>query len=116
MPILFQRCRLLQTQLLVALFLSSLLGSLTNGKSVPSGLLMTGRDASRDSLIMDETRMSETKSALMAQAAKSSDAPPAATGSTQAVSPRGRFFANPTFHFETLRNAGYIVSNCADLD
>ena len=59
--------------------------------------------------------MSETKSALMAQAAKSSDAPPAATGPTQAVSPRGRFFANPTFHFETLRNAGYIVSNCADL-
>ena len=33
----------------------------------------------------------------------------------QAVSPRGRFFANPTFHFETLRNAGYILSNCADL-
>ena len=59
--------------------------------------------------------MSETKSALMAQAAMSSDAPPAATGPTQAVSPRGRFFANPTFHFETLRNAGYIVSNCADL-
>jgi hypothetical protein len=36
-------------------------------------------------------------------------------GSAQAVSPRGRFFANQTFHFETLRNAGYIVSNCADL-
>ncbi len=36
-------------------------------------------------------------------------------GPAQAVSPRGRFFANPTFHFETLRNAGYIVSNCADL-
>jgi len=34
---------------------------------------------------------------------------------TQAVSPRGRFFGNPTFHFETLRNAGYIVSNCADV-
>jgi len=33
----------------------------------------------------------------------------------QAVSPIGRFFANQTFHFETLRNAGYIVSNCADL-
>jgi pimeloyl-ACP methyl ester carboxylesterase len=33
----------------------------------------------------------------------------------QAVSPRGRFFANQTFHFETLRNAGYIVSNFADL-
>ena len=59
--------------------------------------------------------MSETESALMAQAAKSSDAPLAATGPTQAVSPRGRFFANPTFHFETLRNAGYIVSTCADL-
>jgi pimeloyl-ACP methyl ester carboxylesterase len=27
----------------------------------------------------------------------------------------GRFFANQTFHFETLRNAGYILSNCADL-
>jgi len=33
----------------------------------------------------------------------------------QAVAPKGRFFANQTFHFETLRNAGYIVSNCADL-
>ena len=33
----------------------------------------------------------------------------------QAVSPRGRFFTTPTFHYETLRNAGYIVSNCADL-
>ena len=33
----------------------------------------------------------------------------------QAISPRGRFFSNQTFHFETLRNAGYIVSNCADL-
>ena len=38
-----------------------------------------------------------------------------AAGPAQAVSPRGRFFANPTFHFETLRNAGYIVSNCAEL-
>ena len=37
------------------------------------------------------------------------------TGSSQAVAPRGLFFANPTFHFETLRNAGYAVSNCADL-
>jgi pimeloyl-ACP methyl ester carboxylesterase len=36
-------------------------------------------------------------------------------GPAQAVSPKGRFFANQTFHFETLRNAGYIVSNCADL-
>ena len=50
--------------------------------------------------------MSETKSAVAA---------PAATGPVQAVSPRGLFFANPTFQFETLRNAGYIVSNCADL-
>jgi hypothetical protein len=33
----------------------------------------------------------------------------------QAVSPTGRFFGNQTFHFETLRNAGYIVSDCADL-
>jgi hypothetical protein len=32
----------------------------------------------------------------------------------QAVSPRGRFFANPTFHYETLRNADYILANCAD--
>src|SRR5215469_12776812 len=76
---------------------------------------MTSRDASRDSLIMEETKMSETKSALLAQAAESIDAAPAATGPTQAVSPRGRFFANPTFHFETLRNAGYIVSTCAQL-
>jgi hypothetical protein len=29
----------------------------------------------------------------------------------QGDSPRGRFFTTPTFHFETLRNAGYIVSN-----
>jgi len=36
-------------------------------------------------------------------------------GPAQAVNPRGRFFADQTFHFETLRNAGYIVSNCADL-
>jgi pimeloyl-ACP methyl ester carboxylesterase len=33
----------------------------------------------------------------------------------QAVSPRGRFFTNQTFHFETLRNAGYALSQCADL-
>ena len=32
-----------------------------------------------------------------------------------AVSPRGRFFTNQTFHFETLRNAGYVLSQCADL-
>ena len=30
-------------------------------------------------------------------------------------SPRGRFFANQTFHYETLRNAGYILLQCADL-
>ncbi|MGB0036812.1 MAG: alpha/beta fold hydrolase [Candidatus Acidiferrales bacterium] len=40
---------------------------------------------------------------------------PTATGPAQAVSPRGRFFADQTFHFETLRNAGYIASNCAEL-
>jgi len=33
----------------------------------------------------------------------------------QAICPRGRFFADQTFHFETLRNAGYAVSQCADL-
>ena len=33
----------------------------------------------------------------------------------QAVSPRGRFFADQTFHFETLRNAGCAVARCADL-
>jgi pimeloyl-ACP methyl ester carboxylesterase len=33
----------------------------------------------------------------------------------QVFSPRGRFFANQTFHYETLRNAGYILSQCADL-
>jgi pimeloyl-ACP methyl ester carboxylesterase len=33
----------------------------------------------------------------------------------QASSPRGRFFTNQTFHYETLRNAGYIFSECADL-
>ena len=40
---------------------------------------------------------------------------PAAKGHPQALIPRGLFFSNPTFHFETLRNAGYILSNCADL-
>ncbi len=39
----------------------------------------------------------------------------AAKGHSQALSPIGLFFSNPTFHFETLRNAGYILSNCADL-
>ncbi len=39
----------------------------------------------------------------------------ATTDPAQAVSPRGRFFANQTYHFETLRNAGYILANCADL-
>jgi len=36
-------------------------------------------------------------------------------GRAQADSPRGHFFSNPTFHFETRRNPGYIVSNYADL-
>ncbi|MGO9107853.1 MAG: alpha/beta hydrolase family protein, partial [Thermoguttaceae bacterium] len=36
-------------------------------------------------------------------------------GPAKAVSPRGRFFATQTFHYEALRNAGYILSNCADL-
>jgi hypothetical protein len=49
------------------------------------------------------------------QAAESSGAAPAAAASARGVTPRGLLFANPTFHFETLRNAGYIVSNCADL-
>jgi hypothetical protein len=33
----------------------------------------------------------------------------------QGVSFKGRLFSNQTFHFETLRNAGYVASNCADL-
>ena len=33
----------------------------------------------------------------------------------QAVNLNGRFFTDKTFHFETLRNAGYIFSQCADL-
>ena len=37
------------------------------------------------------------------------------THPAHAVSPRGRFFNNQTYHFETLRQAGYILSNCADL-
>ena len=36
-------------------------------------------------------------------------------GAAPAVSPLGRFFANQTFHFETLRNAGYILAGAADL-
>ena len=36
-------------------------------------------------------------------------------GPAHAVSPRGSFFTTPTFHYETLRNAGYILANCADL-
>jgi len=40
---------------------------------------------------------------------------PAKTDSVQSAVPRGRFFANQTFHFETLRNAGYAFSQCADL-
>jgi hypothetical protein len=34
--------------------------------------------------------------------------------SARLVSPRGCFFTTPTFHYETLRNAGYILANCAD--
>jgi len=37
-------------------------------------------------------------------------------GPAKAVSPKGRFFANPTFHYETLRNAGYILDNFDHLD
>ena len=33
----------------------------------------------------------------------------------EALTPRGRFFANQTFHFETLRNAGAHLRPCADL-
>ena len=36
-------------------------------------------------------------------------------GPAQAVSPEGRFLANPAFHFETLRNPEYIMPNCVDL-
>ena len=71
----------------------------------------------RDSATMKERQMSETKSGVVSpvQSAKSRQAAPAAKAPAQPLSPRGLFFANPTFHFETLRNAGYIVSNCADL-
>lgn len=34
---------------------------------------------------------------------------------SSSLCPRGRFFADQTFHFETLRNAGYVFSQCADL-
>src|SRR5271157_5489389 len=40
---------------------------------------------------------------------------PAATGPAQSVSPRGCFFATQEFHYQTLRNAGYIASGCAEL-
>jgi hypothetical protein len=40
---------------------------------------------------------------------------PTSNAQSQPVNPRGRFFTNTTFHFETLRNAGYIAANCADL-
>lgn len=40
---------------------------------------------------------------------------PSSPGDGQAVVPKGRLFANQTFHFEALRNAGYTYSNCADL-
>jgi hypothetical protein len=36
-------------------------------------------------------------------------------GPAQAVSPRGRFFTTQEFHYETLRNAGYIASGSAEL-
>src|SRR3974377_998582 len=49
------------------------------------------------------------------EAGERSEGGATATGPAQSLTPRGLFFANPTFHFETLRNAGYIVSNCADL-
>jgi pimeloyl-ACP methyl ester carboxylesterase len=35
--------------------------------------------------------------------------------SPQGTNPRGRFFANQTFHFETLRGAGYAQSGSAEL-
>jgi pimeloyl-ACP methyl ester carboxylesterase len=37
------------------------------------------------------------------------------TNAAVALIQRGRFFADQTFHFETLRNAGYAFSQCADL-
>jgi len=45
------------------------------------------------------------------------DAQQLATGGTNPVQAcaRGRFFNDQTFHFETLRNAGYALSECADL-
>lgn len=36
-------------------------------------------------------------------------------GPADAVSPKGPFHADPTFHFGTLRNPEYISSNFADL-
>ena len=36
-------------------------------------------------------------------------------GRAQGAGPRDRLFTNPTFHFETLRNARCIVSNCDNL-
>ncbi|MGA9674144.1 MAG: alpha/beta hydrolase [Mycobacterium sp.] len=36
-------------------------------------------------------------------------------GPAHGVSPRGRFFANQTFHFETLRGAGYAQSGAAEM-
>jgi hypothetical protein len=53
--------------------------------------------------------------ASQVQAAVSVEAAPVATDSAHAVAPKGLLFANPIFHFETLRNAGYIVSNCVDM-
>jgi len=39
----------------------------------------------------------------------------AVAAAKQRVVPRGRSFANQTFQYETVRNAGYILANCADL-
>jgi pimeloyl-ACP methyl ester carboxylesterase len=79
---------------------------------------------------MEEMKMSESNAALTRRTAlaalgaglavssltsESSGAAPAVPAPAPEVAPKGLFFANPTFHFETLRNAGYIVSNCADL-
>jgi pimeloyl-ACP methyl ester carboxylesterase len=40
---------------------------------------------------------------------------PVQEGAAAPAVPKGCFFANQTFHFETLRQAGYTFSNCADL-
>ena len=40
---------------------------------------------------------------------------PATAASPEINAAKGRFFANQTFHFETLRGAGYIQSGGADI-